>query len=106
LFGIKREIVDRQPDKAALLVRAFRRAKQWVAQNPTKAVIASQAAGYLPATLPVEPSGNVAVAFGYDRAVDLEQMLERSFRQQIDAGIIQINKAPKELVRLHYRRFQ
>ncbi len=105
LFGIKREIVDRQPDKAALIVRAFRRAKQWVAQNPTKAVIASQAAGYLPA-VPVEPTANVAVALGFDRKVDVEQALERSFREQIEAGVIETTKTPKDLVRLHYRRFE
>jgi ABC-type nitrate/sulfonate/bicarbonate transport system substrate-binding protein len=106
LFGIKREIVDRQPDKAALIVRAFRHAKQWVTQNPTKAVIASQAAGYLPPALPVEPSANAAAAFGFDRQVDLEQMLERSFRERIEAGHVQTSKTPKELVRLHYRRFE
>jgi NitT/TauT family transport system substrate-binding protein len=105
LFGIKREIVDRQPDKAALILRAFRRAKQWVAQNPTKAVIASQTAGYLPAS-PVELSANFAVALEFDRAVDLEQMLERSFREQIEAGAIKTDKTPKELVQLHYRRIE
>jgi ABC-type nitrate/sulfonate/bicarbonate transport system substrate-binding protein len=105
LFGIKREIVDRQPDKAALIVRAFRRAKQWVAQNPTKAVIAARTAGYLPG-VPVEPTANVVVALGFDRVVDLEQELERYFRDQIAAGVIQTAKTPKELVRLHYRRFE
>ena len=106
LFGIKQEIVDRQPEKAALIVRAFRRAKQWVAQNPSKAVIAAQAAGYYPASLPVEASANAVVAFGFDRQVDLEQMLERSFRERIEAGVIQTSKTPKELVRLHYRRLE
>jgi ABC-type nitrate/sulfonate/bicarbonate transport system substrate-binding protein len=103
LFVIKREIVDRQPDQAALIVRAFRRAKQWVAQNPRRAVIASQTAGYLPAT-PVEFSTNFAVALEFDRAVDLGQMLERAFREQIEAGVIKTDKTPAELVRLHYRR--
>jgi hypothetical protein len=86
-------------------VRAFRRAKQWVAQNPTKAVIASQTAGYLPES-PVELSANFAVALEFDRAVDLEQMLERSFREQIEAGAIKTDKTPAELVRLHYRRIE
>jgi NitT/TauT family transport system substrate-binding protein len=105
LFGVKREIVDRQPDRAALIVRAYRRAKQWVAQNPTKAVIASQAAGYLPA-VPVVPTANVVVALGFDRVVDLEQELERYFREQIEAGVMETTKTPKELVQLHYRRFE
>jgi NitT/TauT family transport system substrate-binding protein len=104
LFGIKRAIVDRQPDKAALIVRAYRRAKQWVAQNPRTAVIASRTEGYLPG-VPVEPTANVVVALRYDRVVDLEQELERYFRDQIEAGIIETTKTPKELVRLHYRRF-
>lgn len=106
LFGIKRAIVDNQPDKAALIVRAFRRAKQWVAQNPMKAVIAAKAAGYYPAAIPVEPSANRVISFGFDREVDLEQMLERAFKDRIDSGAIKTDKTPKELVRLHYRRIQ
>src|SRR5712691_12756687 len=106
LLGIKRAIVDGQPDKAALIVRAFRRAKQWTAQNPAKAVIAAQAAGYYGATIPVEPSASRVVSFGYDREVDLAQSLERSFKERIDAGTIKTDKNPKDLVRLHYRRME
>ena len=106
LFGIKRAIVDSQPDKAALIVRAFRRAKQWVAQNPEKAVIASQAAGYYPAAVPLGPSANRVVSYGFDRQVDLAQSLERSFKERIDSGAIQTDKTPKELVRLHYRKIE
>src|SRR6266851_5050111 len=106
VFGIKRAIVDGQPDKAALMVRAFRRAKQWVAQNPSKAVIAAKAAGYYGAAIPVEPSANEAVSFGFDREVDLMQMLERAFKDQMEAGVIKTDKTAKELVRLHYRQIQ
>ena len=106
LFGIKRDIVDRQPDKAAMIVRAFRRAKQWVAENPTRAVTTMQAAGYYPAAVPVQPSANAVASYGFDRKVDLAQMLERSFKERIEAGVIQTNKTPKELVRLHYRQFE
>ena len=62
---------------------ATRRAKQWVAQNPVKAVIASKAAGYYGATIPVEASANEAVSFGFDRDVDLGQMLERAFKERM-----------------------
>jgi len=106
LFGIKRDIVDRQPDKAAMIVRAFRRAKQWVAENPTRAVTTMQAAGYYPAAIPVQPSANAVASYGFDRKVDLAQMLERSFKERIEAGVIQTSKTPKELVRLHYRQFE
>ena len=106
MLGIKRAIVDGQPDKAALIVRAFRRAKQWTAQNPAKAVIAAQAAGYYGATVPVEPSANRVISFGFDREVDLAQSLERSFKARIDMGLIKTNKTPQELVRLHYRRIE
>jgi NitT/TauT family transport system substrate-binding protein len=106
LFGIKRALVDSQPEKAALIVRAFRRAKQWVARNPSRAVIASQAAGYYPAAAPVEPSANRVVSFGFDRPVDLAQSLERSFQERIEMGAIRTDKSAKELVRLHYRRIE
>ena len=106
MLGIKRAIVDGQPDKAALIVRTFRRAKQWTAQNPAKAVIAAQAAGYYGATVPVEPSANRVISFGFDREVDLAQSLERSFKARIDMGLIKTNKTPQELVRLHYRRIE
>jgi NitT/TauT family transport system substrate-binding protein len=106
VFGIKRAIVDGQPDKAARIVRAFRRAKQWVAQNPVKAVIAAQAAGYYGAAIPVEPSANEVVSFGFDREVDLAQMLERAFKERIEAGVIKTDRTPQELVRLVYRRLE
>ena len=104
---IKRSVVDRQPDKAALIVRAFRRAKQWVAQDPRRAVIAAQAAGYYSAAAPVEPSANAAVAiYGSDRQVDLASMLERAFQAGMDSGLIRTSKTAKELVRLHYRKIE
>jgi NitT/TauT family transport system substrate-binding protein len=103
LLGIKREIVDKNPEKAALIVRAFRRAKQWTAQNPSKAVIAAQASGYYPPAAPVEASANRVVSFGFDRRVDLAQSLERSFQERIDAGAIRTTKSAKELVRIYYR---
>jgi NitT/TauT family transport system substrate-binding protein len=104
LLGIKKAVVDNQPEKAALIVQTFRRAKQWVAQNPTKAVIAGQTAGYYAATLPVEPSANALVSFEYDRVVDVAKSLERSFQERIDAGVIKTDKTAQELVRLHYRK--
>jgi NitT/TauT family transport system substrate-binding protein len=104
LFGIKRAIVDNNPEKAAQIVRALRKAKQWVAQNPAKAVIASQAAGYYPAAMPIEPSANRVVSLGFDRQVDLAESLERSFQERIDLGHIKTDKSAKELVRLHYRK--
>jgi ABC-type nitrate/sulfonate/bicarbonate transport system substrate-binding protein len=107
VFVIKRAIVDRQPEKAALIVRAFRHAKQWVAQNPTKAVIAAQAAGYYTAAAPVLPSANASVSIlGFDRQMDLAPMLECAFQERIDAGLIPAGKTAKELVRLHYRKIQ
>jgi NitT/TauT family transport system substrate-binding protein len=106
LFGIKRSLVDAQPEKAAIILRAFRRAKQWVAENPTRAVVASQAAGYYPAALPVGPSASAAASFGFDRVVDLETMLEGAFQQQIDWGAITSGTTAKQLVRQHYRKLQ
>jgi NitT/TauT family transport system substrate-binding protein len=107
VLAIKRSVVDRQPDKAALIVRAFRRAKQWVAQNPSRAVVAAQAGGYYSAAAPVEPSAQAAIAIlGVDREVDLAAMLERMFQERIDSGLIKTNKTAKELVRLHYRKIE
>ena len=106
LFAIKRAIVDSQPDKAALVVRGFRQAKHWVAQNPMKAVVAAQAAGYYSAEAPLGPSANAAASFGFDREVDLAPMLEQAFQERIDAGAIKTDKTAKELVRLHYRKIQ
>jgi NitT/TauT family transport system substrate-binding protein len=107
VFVIKRALVDSQPDKAALVVRAFRHAKQWVAQNPEKAVVAAQAAGYYAAAAPVLPSANAAISIlGFDRQMELAPMLERAFQERIDAGLIPAGKTAKELVRLHYRQIQ
>lgn len=103
-FGIKREIVDRYPDKAAAIVRAFRRAKQWVAENPARAVITTQAGGYYPAALPVQAAASSAAALGFDRKVDVGENLERAFKDRMDAGFIQTDKSPAQLVRLHYRK--
>jgi ABC-type nitrate/sulfonate/bicarbonate transport system substrate-binding protein len=105
LFGIKRAIVDGQPDQAARIVRAFRSAKLWVAENPLRAVAAAQSGGYHPPT-PVEQTAARVKIFGYDRQVDLGAMLERAFKERIDAGAIKTDKTPAELVRLHYRRIE
>lgn len=105
-FGIKRAIVDNRPDKAALIVRAFRRAKQWTDGNPFKAVITAKAAGYYSAAIPTEPSANLVASFGYDRQVDLEQMLAQVFKDRIESGAIQTDKTPGELVHLHYRKIE
>jgi sulfonate transport system substrate-binding protein len=105
-FGIKREIVDRHPDKAAAIVRAFRRAKQWVAENPARAVITTQAGGYYPAALPVQAAASSAAALGFDRKVDVAENLERAFKDRMDAGLIQTDKSPAQLVRLHYRKLE
>ncbi|HEU4369942.1 MAG TPA: ABC transporter substrate-binding protein [Methylomirabilota bacterium] len=104
-FGIKRELVDRHPDKAAAIVRAFRRAKLWVAENPARAVITTQAAGYFPASVPVQPSANTVSALGFDRKVDVGANLERAFKDRIEAGLIKTGKSAADLVRLHYRKF-
>jgi NitT/TauT family transport system substrate-binding protein len=106
MLGIKRSIVDGQPDKAALIVRAFRRARQWTAQNPTRAVIASQAAGYYGATVPVEPSASRVVSCGFYGVWYLALSLARPFMERIDMGSIKTDKTPQELVRLHYRRIE
>jgi ABC-type nitrate/sulfonate/bicarbonate transport system substrate-binding protein len=109
LLGIKKTIVESQPDKAARIVRAFRRAKQWTIDNPVKAVIAAKAAGYMPAAIPTEPSADRVIGmYGFDRQgqVDLEAMLEREFKERIAAGAIKTEKTPKELVRLVYRRLE
>jgi sulfonate transport system substrate-binding protein len=109
LLGIKKTIVENQPDKAARIVRAFRRAKQWTTDHPVQAVSAAQAAGYLPAAIPTEPSAErVSDMYGFDRQgpVDLEAMLEREFKERIDSGAIKTEKTPKELVRLVYRRIE
>jgi NitT/TauT family transport system substrate-binding protein len=109
LLGIKKAIVENQPDKAARIVRAFRRAKQWTTDHPMQAVSAAQAAGYLPAAVPTEPSADrVSSMYGFDRQgqVDLEQMLERELKDRIDSGAIKTDKTPKELVRLVYRRIE
>ena len=106
LFGIKRALVQREPDKAGRILRAFRRAKQWVAQDPRRAVIAAQAAGYYSAALPVDASSHAAASFGFDREVDLAAMLERAFQDRINSGEIPAGPTAKELVRLHYRKLQ
>ena len=46
------------------------------------------------------------ISFGFDREVDLAQSLERSFKERIDLGFIKTDKAPQELVRLHYWRIE
>jgi NitT/TauT family transport system substrate-binding protein len=104
-FTVRKAIVDNQPDKAALIVRAFRRAKQWVAQNPREAVLASKTVGYLAATS-VERSAKEVSNLGFDGQLDVAQALERSIKQRIDSGAIKTDKTPQELVRLHYRRME
>ena len=55
-FGIKRALVESHPNRDALILCAFHYARQWTAQNPSKAVVATQTAGYmLPRSLSSPP---------------------------------------------------
>jgi hypothetical protein len=77
-----------------------------VAENPARAVITTQAAGYLPSALPVQATANAASDLGFDRKVDVGLNLERAFKDRIDAGLIKTDRSAAELVRLHYRKFE
>jgi ABC-type nitrate/sulfonate/bicarbonate transport system substrate-binding protein len=104
LTVIKRAIVDNDPETAAKIARAFRRAREWAGQHPREAVLAAQAAGYYGAAVPVEPSVKAVKSLGFDHQLDVAQVLERAFRTRIESGAIKTNKTPQELVRLYYRK--
>src|SRR5262245_35883307 len=44
--------------------------------------------------MPVEPSANRVISFGFDREVDLAQSLEGSFKERIDMGFIKTDETP------------
>jgi len=104
LLGIKRSLVDNHPEKAAAIVRAIRKARLWTAENPEKAIAIAQAGGFYPAEVPLIPSAERVKSYGYDRQPDIAKELERYFREKIESGIIQADKTPQELVKLHYRQ--
>jgi ABC-type nitrate/sulfonate/bicarbonate transport system substrate-binding protein len=106
LTVIKRSIVDHDPETAAKIARAFRRAREWAGQHPRQAVLAAQAAGYYGAAVPVEPSVKAVQSLGFDSQLDVAQALERAFKTRIESGAIKTDKTPQELVRLHYRTLE
>jgi len=106
LTVIKRAIVDQDPETAAKIARAFRRAREWAGQHPRQAVLAAQAAGYYGAAVPVEPSVKAVQSLGFDSQLEVAQALERAFKTRIESGAIQTDKTPQELVRLHYRKLE
>jgi ABC-type nitrate/sulfonate/bicarbonate transport system substrate-binding protein len=103
---VKRAIVDSDPETAAKIARAFRRAREWAGQNPREAVIAAQAAGYYGSAIPVEASVKAVQSLGFDHRLDVAQVLERAFKTRIESGAIKTDKTPQELVRLHYRKLE
>jgi ABC-type nitrate/sulfonate/bicarbonate transport system substrate-binding protein len=103
---IKRAIVDNDPETAAKIARAFRRARQWAGQHPRQAVLAAQAAGYYGAAVPVEASVKAVESLGFDSQLDVAAALERAFKTRIESGAIKTDKTPQELVRLHYRKLE
>jgi hypothetical protein len=44
--------------------------------------------------MPVEPSANRVISFGFDCEVDLAQSLEGSFKERIDTEFIKTDKTP------------
>jgi ABC-type nitrate/sulfonate/bicarbonate transport system substrate-binding protein len=104
LTVIKRAIVDNDPATAANIARAFKRARAWAGQNPRKAVLAAQAAGYYGAAVPVEASAKaIECCLSFDAQLDVAQALEGALTTRIESGAIKTDKTPEELVRLHYR---
>jgi len=106
LTVIKRAIIDNDPETAAKIARAFRRAREWAGQNPRQAVLAAQAAGYYGAAVPVEPSVKAVQSLGFDSQLDVAQALGQAFKTRIESGAIKTDKTPQELVQLHYRRLE
>jgi ABC-type nitrate/sulfonate/bicarbonate transport system substrate-binding protein len=101
---IKRAIVDNDPEAAAKIARAFKRAREWAGQNQRQAVLAAQAAGYYGAAVPVEASiMAMKCCLGFDSQLDVAQALERALATRIESGAIKTEKTPQELVRLYYR---
>jgi ABC-type nitrate/sulfonate/bicarbonate transport system substrate-binding protein len=105
LTVIKRAIVDNDPETAAKIARAFKRARVWAGQNPREAVLTAQAAGYYGKAVPVEPSVKaIECCLSFSAYLDLPQALEEAFARRIESGAIKTDKTPEQLVTLHYRK--
>ena len=87
LTVIKRTIVEDEPETAAKIARAFRRAREWAGQHPRQAVLAAQTAGYYGTTVPVEASVKaVECCLSFDTQLDVAQALEGAFATRIELG--------------------
>ena len=105
LTMVKRAIVERDPETAAKVVRAFKRAREWAGQHPREAVLAAQAAGYYGASIPVDASVmSMECCLSFDSHIDVAEALKRALATRIESGAIKTNMTPQELLRLYYRQ--
>jgi ABC-type nitrate/sulfonate/bicarbonate transport system substrate-binding protein len=103
MIGVRRALVDANPDVAKAVIRAFRRSADFVEKNPAEAVALSVEAGYLPKDTRQDIAARLLGEYVWTATGRIEEDLERYFNLLIEAGRLPKSSSPRELVQRVYR---
>ena len=103
MIGIRRALVDANPEVAKAVTRAFRRSAEFVEKSPAEAVALSVEAGYLPKDTRQDIAARLLGEYVWTATGRIEEDLERYFNLLIEAGRLPKSSSPSELVKRVYR---
>lgn len=103
MIGVRRALVDANPEVAKAAIRAFRRSAAFVEKNPAEAVALSVDAGFMPKETRQDIAARLLGEYVWTTTGRIEEDLERYFTLLIDAGRLPKSSSPRELVARVYR---
>jgi NitT/TauT family transport system substrate-binding protein len=103
MIGVRRALVDANPDVARAVTRALRRGADFVEKNPAEAVAICVKAGYLPNSTRQDVAARLLGEYVWTVTGRIEEDLERYFNLLIEFGRLPKSSVPRELVKQVYR---
>jgi NitT/TauT family transport system substrate-binding protein len=103
MVGVRRALVDANPDVARAVTRAVRRGADFVEKHPAEAVAISVKAGYLPKSTRQDVAARLLGEYVWTATGRIEEDLERYFNLLIEFGRLPKSSVPRELVKQVYR---
>jgi len=103
MIGVRRALIDANPDLAKAVTRAFRRSAEFIEKNPSETVALSIDAGFLPKDTRRDISARLLGEYVWTATGRIEEDLERYFSLLIEAGRLPKSSSPRELVARVYR---
>jgi NitT/TauT family transport system substrate-binding protein len=103
MIGVRRALVDANPNVAKAVTRSLRSAADFIEKNPAEAVAISVKAGYLPKSTRQDVAARLLGEYVWTVTGRIEEDLERYFNLLIEFGRLPKSSVPRDLVKQVYR---